>query len=523
MSQHVLAIDQGTTSSRAIIFDRKGSIVASAQREHRQILPHAGWVEHDPKEIWNNVQTALDRALSDAGLSLNNIAGIGLTNQRATTVVWNKRTGEPIYNAIVWQDTRTQPFVEQLSGSPLAEAIQQRTALPFATHLAGPKITWILQNVAGARKSAEAGDLLFGTIDTWLLWNLTGGPHGGIHATDATNANRTGFMDISTCSWIPEALAAYEIPATMMPEIRSSSEIYGYATALDNSRVPVSGILGDQQAAAFGQASFNAGESKNTYGTGNFLLINTGKNIVRSNHGLLTTLAYQVAGEPAHYALEGSIAITGSLVQWLRDNLGVIQSAADIEALAASVADNGGVYIVPAFSGLYAPYWRPSARGLIIGLTGYANKAHLARAALESIAFQTAEVIEAANADFGSPITELRVDGGIVANGSLMQFQADILGVPVVRPEVTQTTALGAAYAAGLAVGVWSDLDEIATNWREDVRWLPHMTPSQRTTQMSLWRLAVARSFDWADHVAEISADQVLAPSPFGADSPLVT
>jgi glycerol kinase len=500
MAEYVLAIDQGTTSSRAILFDHDGRIAATGQKEHRQIFPRAGWVEHDPAEIWENVREVIGIALGKANVTRHDVKAVGITNQRETTVVWNRATGEPVYNAIVWQDTRTQPIVDRLAADGGVDRFAARVGLPLATYFSGTKIVWILENVDGARVAAEAGELLFGTTDSWLLWNLTGGPEGGVHATDVTNASRTLFMDLETCQWDDEILAAFDVPRAMLPEIRSSSEIYGIVE--DSSllrQVPVAGILGDQQAATFGQAAFEAGESKNTYGTGNFLIVNTGEQIIRSSHGLLTTVGYRLGDGPTHYALEGGIAVTGSLVQWLRDNLGLIENAADIQKLADTVDDNGGVYIVPAFSGLFAPYWRPDARGVIVGLTRFVNKGHIARAALESVAFQTAEVIEAVNADAGVALTELKVDGGMVANDTLMQFQADVLGIPVIRPAVVETTALGAAYAAGLAVGFWSDLGELSANWREGHRWLPRLDEAERARRMRLWKKAVTRTFDWVD------------------------
>jgi glycerol kinase len=500
MAEYVLAIDQGTTSSRAILFDHDGRIAATGQKEHRQIFPRAGWVEHDPAEIWENVREVIGIALGKANVTRHDVKAVGITNQRETTVVWNRATGEPVYNAIVWQDTRTQPIVDRLAADGGVDRFAARVGLPLATYFSGTKIVWILENVDGARVAAEAGELLFGTTDSWLLWNLTGGPEGGVHATDVTNASRTLFMDLETCQWDDEILAAFDVPRAMLPEIRSSSEIYGIVE--DSSllrQVPVAGILGDQQAATFGQAAFEAGESKNTYGTGNFLIVNTGEKIIRSSHGLLTTVGYRLGDGPTHYALEGGIAVTGSLVQWLRDNLGLIENAADIQKLADTVDDNGGVYIVPAFSGLFAPYWRPDARGVIVGLTRFVNKGHIARAALESVAFQTAEVIEAVNADAGVALTELKVDGGMVANDTLMQFQADVLGIPVIRPAVVETTALGAAYAAGLAVGFWSDLGELSANWREGHRWLPRLDEAERARRMRLWKKAVTRTFDWVD------------------------
>ncbi|HEY5319952.1 MAG TPA: glycerol kinase GlpK [Galbitalea sp.] len=500
MADYVLAIDQGTTSSRAIIFDKSGSIISTGQLEHEQIFPKAGWVEHDPKEIWNNTREVIGQALSKANLTRHDIAAVGITNQRETAVVWDKTTGEPVYNAIVWQDTRTQSIVDRLAKDGGVERFKETVGLPLATYFSGTKIVWILENVEGAREKAEAGDLLFGTTDTWVLWNLTGGVKGGVHATDVTNASRTLFMDLKTLSWRQDILDIFGVPASMLPEIRSSSEVYGVAE--DNSllrEVKIAGILGDQQAATFGQAAFDQGEAKNTYGTGNFLIFNTDTEIVHSKNGLLTTLGYKLGDAPAHYALEGSIAVTGSLIQWLRDNLGLISSAAEVEDLAKTVDDNGGVYFVPAFSGLFAPYWRSDARGALVGLTRYVNKGHIARAALEATAFQTREVLDAVNADSGVPLTELKVDGGMIANNLLMQFQADILGVPVVRPVVAETTALGAAYAAGLAVGFWSDLDDLRKNWQEDSRWTPNMDDAERDRQMRNWKKAVTKTFDWVD------------------------
>jgi glycerol kinase len=500
MADYILAIDQGTTSSRAIIFDKKGSIISTGQLEHEQIFPKAGWVEHDPMEIWRNTREVIGQALGKADLTRHDIAAVGITNQRETAVVWDKNTGEPVYNAIVWQDTRTQPIVDRLAADGGVERFKQDVGLPLATYFSGTKIVWILENVEGARERAEAGDLLFGTTDCWVLWNLTGGPDGGVHATDVTNASRTMFMDLETLSWRDDILDTFGVPRSMMPEIRSSSEVYGTVESSSLLReVPVSGILGDQQAATFGQAAFDKGESKNTYGTGNFLIFNTDTEIVHSKNGLLTTLGYKLGDQPAHYALEGAIAVTGSLVQWLRDNLGIIQSAPEIEELAKTVDDNGGAYFVPAFSGLFAPYWRPDARGALVGLTRYVNKGHIARAALEATAFQTREVLDAVNADSGVDLEDLKVDGGMIANDTLMQFQADILGVPVIRPVVAETTALGAAYAAGLAVGFWSDLDDLRANWQEDRRWEPKMDPAERDRQMRLWKKAVTKTFDWVD------------------------
>ncbi|MFF2274842.1 glycerol kinase GlpK [Agromyces sp. NPDC058126] len=500
MADYVLAIDQGTTSSRAIIFDKAGSIVSTGQLEHEQIFPKAGWVEHDAAEIWRNTGEVIGQALGKANLTRHDIAAVGITNQRETTVVWDKTTGEPVYNAIVWQDTRTQSIVDRLAADGGVERFKAKVGLPLATYFSGTKVVWILENVPGAREKAEAGDLLFGTTDSWVLWNLTGGVDGGVHATDVTNASRTMFMDLETLQWDDEILGIFGVPRSMLPEIKSSSEVYGTANEHSLLReTPISGILGDQQAATFGQAAFATGEAKNTYGTGNFLIFNTGEEIVHSKNGLLTTVGYKLGDQPVHYALEGSIAVTGSLIQWLRDNLGLISSAAEVEELAKSVEDNGGAYFVPAFSGLFAPYWRPDARGALVGLTRFVNKGHIARAALEAIAFQTRDVIEAVNADAGVDLTELRVDGGATANDTLLQFQADILGVPVVRPVVAETTALGAAYAAGLAVGFWSSLDELAQNWQEDKRWTPSMDEAERARLDRNWKKAVSKTLDWVD------------------------
>ncbi|KNH18957.1 glycerol kinase [Arthrobacter sp. ZBG10] len=500
MNQYVIAIDQGTTSTRAIIFDHSGAIVSSGQMEHEQIFPQAGWVEHNAAEIWNNTREVIASALSKANLTRHDIAAVGITNQRETAVVWDKTTGEPVYNAIVWQDTRTQDIVDELSKDGGGDRFKPKVGLPLATYFSGTKIKWILDNVAGAREKAEAGDLVFGNTDAWVLWNLTGGVDGGVHVTDVTNASRTLFMDLETLQWDEEILGIFGVPLSMMPEIRSSSEVYGQVHGSQLLReTPVAGILGDQQAATFGQAAFQTGEAKNTYGTGCFLIFNTGEEIVHSKNGLLTTVGYKLGDAAPHYALEGSIAVTGSLIQWLRDNLGLISSAPEVETLAAAVEDNGGVYIVPAFSGLFAPYWRSDARGAIVGLTRYVNKNHIARAALESTAFQTREVLDAVNADSGVPLTELKVDGGMVANDALMQFQADILGVPVIRPKVVETTALGAAYAAGLAVDFWKDLGELSANWSEDKRWEPQLDQAEQDRQLRLWKKAVTKSMDWVD------------------------
>jgi len=497
MSQYVAAIDQGTTSTRCLIFDSTGRAVAGDQLEHGQRFPKPGWVEHDALEIWANTQRVVEGALAKTGVGGSALAAVGIANQRETTVVWDRRTGVPIHPAIVWQDTRTQGICDALAAQGGAARYQGRVGLPLATYFSGPKIRWILDHVDGARERTERGDLLFGTIDTWLLWNLTGGPNGGAHATDVTNASRTLLMDLKTLRWNPDIAAEIGVPAAMLPEIRSSSEVYGACAAGPLAGVPVAGLLGDQQAAAFGQLCFSPGAAKNTYGTGSFLLLHTGGAPVSSRHGLLTTVAYRIGDRPAAYALEGSVAVAGSLIQWLRDNLGIISSAAEVEALAASVEDNGGCYVVPAFSGLLAPHWRPDARGAIVGLTRYVTKAHLARAALEAVAFQTCEVVDAMRADSGVELAELKVDGGMVVNDLLMQLQADLLGVPVVRPKVIETTALGAAYAAGLAVGFWSGEDDLRRNWIEDRRFTPTMDAATRERLCARWRKAVSRTFDW--------------------------
>ena len=496
----VAAIDQGTTSSRCILFDHEATIVAVEQVEHRQLLPRAGWVEHDATEIWANTRSVMAGALARAELRSADVAAIGITNQRETTVVWDRATGEPVAPAIVWQDTRTQAICDQIGAlGGGAERYRDRVGLPLATYFAGPKVRWLLDNVDGVRARAEAGDLIFGTMDTWLLWNLSGGIDGGVHVTDATNASRTLLMDLDSLQWAPDIVSDMGIPASMLPEIRSSSEVYAQTRVRGPlAGVPIAGILGDQQAATLGQACTLPGEAKNTYGTGNFLLLNTGTTKVLSSNGLLTTVCYRLGDQPPVYALEGSIAVTGSLVQWLRDNLGLIQHAGEIEALARSVDDNGGAYFVPAFSGLFAPHWRPDARGAILGLTRFVNRGHLARAALEATAFQTREVVEAMNADSGVALSALKVDGGMAANELLMQFQADLLDVPVVRPRIVETTALGAAYAAGLAVGFWTSTDEIRANWAADKTWQPAMQATQREHLYGEWKKAVSKTLDWA-------------------------
>lgn len=499
MADYILALDQGTTSTRAIVFDRAGHTLATAQREHRQHFPQPGWVEHDPLEIWRNARNCIGLVLADAQLSPTDIAAIGITNQRETTICWDRKTGEPLHPAIVWQDTRSQDIVDRIAADGGVDQFRERTGLPLNAYFTATKIAWLLEHVEGARERAEAGEILFGTIDSWLTWHLTGGVNGGVHITDVTNASRSLLMRLDTCEWDPELLEVFGIPRKSLPQIRSSSEVYGRCSERSPlPGVPVAGILGDQQAATFGQAAFRMGEAKNTYGTGAFLVYGTGTERVLSEHGLLTTVAFKLGDGPTHYALEGSIAVAGSLVQWLRDNLGLVRSSAEIEPLADSVNDNGGCYIVPAFSGLYAPWWRPDARGVIVGLTSYVTKAHIARAALEATAFQSADVLEACNADAPEPLAELRVDGGMAVNNSLMQFQADLLGVPVVRPVVTETTALGAAFVAGLAVGFWSGLDELRSLWREDRRFIPAMNTDERERLRREWRRAVSRSFDLA-------------------------
>ncbi|MFD7659476.1 glycerol kinase GlpK [Actinosynnema sp. NPDC059797] len=501
MTQYVAAIDQGTTSTRCMIFDHSGRVVSVDQKEHQQIFPRAGWVEHDAEEIWANTRQVAAGALAKADLSAQDVVAVGITNQRETALVWDRTTGRPVYNAIVWQDTRTDRICQELGDlGGGQERYRDRTGLPLATYFSGPKVRWILDNVEGAREKAEAGDLLFGNMDTWVLWNMTGGVNGGVHVTDPTNASRTLLMDLDTLSWDEGIAADMGIPVSMLPEIRSSSEEYGRVRERGAlAGVPIAGILGDQQAATFGQACLSPGEAKNTYGTGNFVLLNTGTEKVMSENGLLTTVCYKIGDREPVYALEGSIAVTGSLVQWLRDNLGMITSAAEIEQHARTVEDNGGAYFVPAFSGLFAPYWRSDARGAIVGLTRFVNKGHLARAVLEATAFQTREVIDAMNADSGVALTSLKVDGGMVVNELLMQFQADILGVPVIRPVVNETTALGAAYAAGLAVGFWASEDDIRQNWAQDKQWDPAMDDETRERQYHLWKKAVTRTFDWVE------------------------
>jgi glycerol kinase len=501
VKKYVAAIDQGTTSTRFMIFDHSGNVVAVDQKEHRQIYPKPGWLEHDPLEIWERTQEvmkgALEKMVNDQSSTVSEIAAIGVTNQRETTVVWDKNTGRPVYNAIVWQDMRTDTIIAKFAKSGGQDRFRKKTGLPLATYFSGPKIKWILDNVKGAKEKAKKGDLLFGNIDTWLIWNLT-----GAHVTDVTNASRTMLMNLKTLDWDDEILKIMGIPCAMLPEIKSSSEIYGVVGAFHETPlqgIPVAGDLGDQQAALFGQTCFKAGEAKNTYGTGCFMLMNTGEKPVQSKAGLLTTLGYKIGNRKAVYALEGSIAITGALIQWLRDNLGLIEKSADVESLAKTVEDNGGIYFVPAFSGLYAPYWKSDARGVIAGMTRYVNKGHIARAALEATAYQTCEVLDAMEKDSGVKLRALKVDGGMVFNELLMQFQSDILNVPVVRPKVAETTALGAAYAAGLAVGFWKDFDELRANWGRDKEWRSQMNATRRKKLYLSWKKAVTRTFDWME------------------------
>ncbi|QEH92424.1 glycerol kinase GlpK [Dermacoccus abyssi] len=498
--KYVASIDQGTTSTRCMIFDHDGNVVAVGQMEHEQIFPKAGWVEHDAAEIWDNTRKVCAEALAKKDLDSDDIAAVGITNQRETTVVWDKKTGKPVYNAIVWQDTRTDPICKELAGDDGADKYKDVVGLPLATYFAGPKVMWILENVDGAREKAEAGDLLFGTMDTWVIWNMTGGTNGGVHVTDVTNASRTMLMNLDTLEWDESIAKDMGIPMSMLPEIRSSSEEYGKVRDRGVLRgVPIAGALGDQQAATFGQVCFEPGTAKNTYGTGNFLILNTGEEKVMSKNGLLTTVCYRIGDQKPVYALEGSIAVTGSLVQWLRDNLKLIKDAKEVEKYAKEVDDNGDVYVVPAFSGLFAPHWRSDARGVVVGLTRFANRGHLCRAALEAVAYQSQEVVKAMNADSDVEMTELKVDGGMVVNETLMQFQSDILDVEVIRPKVNETTALGAAYAAGLAVGFWKDLDDLRRQWAEDKRWKPSMEDDERRRLLGRWSQAVERTLDWAE------------------------
>jgi glycerol kinase len=501
MRRYVGAIDQGTTSTRFIVFDNAGAIVAQAQKEHAQIFPRPGWVEHDAAEIWRNTRATAAEALIRANLRARNLDAVGITNQRETTVLWDRRTGAPLHNAIVWQDTRVDAAVHALAQEGGQGRLRAQTGLPLASYFSALKLQWLLDNVAGAREKAEAGEALFGTVDSWLAWNLAGGPDGGLHITDVTNASRTQLLDIASLEWSPALLALFRIPAACLPRVVSSSEIYGEAR-LELEGVKLAGMLGDQQAAMVGQVCFDIGEAKNTYGTGNFLLMNTGTQPRFSESGLITTVAYRFGSEKAAYALEGSIAITGALVQWLRDNLGIIRSAGEVDVLAESVADNGGVYIVPAFSGLYAPHWRADARGAIVGLTRFANKAHICRAALEAAAYQTHDVVQAMEADSGVKLSELRVDGGMVRSSPLMQFQADILQTEVVRPKVIETTALGAAYAAGLAVGVWDGTDALREQWQSDKSWQPSMDEGIRAAHLRAWYKAISRSLGWVENQA---------------------
>ena len=498
MATYVGAIDQGTTSTRFIVFDHAGKVVGAEQQGHEQIFPKPGWVEHNPLELWDHTEEVIMGALKKTGVSAKDLAAVGVTNQRETAVVWDKASGKPVYNAIVWQDTRTDTICNQLAKDGGQDRFRKKVGLPLATYFSGPKVKWILDNVAGVRAKAEHGEVLFGNIDTWLIWNLTGGPNGGVHVTDVSNASRTMLMDLSTLDWDADMLKVMGIPRAMLPAIKASSAVYGNATGA-LAGIPVAGDLGDQQAALFGQTCFSAGEAKNTYGTGCFMLLNTGNKAVQSKNGLLTTLGYKIGNDQPVYCLEGSIAITGALVQWLRDNLGLIEKSADVESLARSVDDNGGIYFVPAFSGLFAPYWKSDARGAIVGLTRYVNKGHIARAALEATAFQTREVLDAMNKDSGVNLTALKVDGGMVFDDTLMQFQADILGVPVIRPTVSETTALGAAYAAGLAVGFWSAVEDLRSNWGKDKVWQPKLDAKQRDTQYHFWKKAVTRTFDWVE------------------------
>jgi glycerol kinase len=496
MAQYAAAVEQGTTSTRFMVFDHGGQVVSVDQKEHEQIYPKPGWVEHDPMEIWQRTQEVVRAGLDKVKAS--DIAGVGVTNQRETTVVWERSSGRPVYNAIVWQDTRTDQICNELSADGGQDRFRDKTGLPIATYFSGPKIKWILDNVDGVRSKAESGDVLFGNIDTWVIWLLTGGPDGGVHVTDVTNASRTMMMDLKTLDWDEEILGILGVPRAMLPAIKASSEVYGEAKD-GLSGIPVAGDLGDQQAALFGQTCFSVGEAKNTYGTGNFLLLNTGNEIVPSKSGLITGLGYKIGDQQAVYMLEGSIAITGALVQWLRDNIGLIPNAPEVEKLAKTVDDNGGVYFVPAFSGLFAPYWRNEARGVIAGLTRYVNKGHIARATLEATAWQTKEVVDAMNADSGVDLASLKVDGGMVYNELLMQFQADVLDVPVIRPTVAETTSLGAAYAAGLATGFWSEVEDLRANWGKDKEWQPQMDPQEREKEYGYWKKAVTRTFDWLD------------------------
>ncbi|HJX67547.1 MAG TPA: glycerol kinase GlpK [Candidatus Limnocylindrales bacterium] len=498
LAQYVGALDQGTTSTRFMIFNHSGGVVAIEQKEHEQIYPKPGWVEHDPAEIWTRCVEVIRGALTKAGIKASDLAAVGITNQRETAVVWDRKTGKAVYNAIVWQDTRTDTLINGWAKDGGQDRFRAKVGLPLATYFSGPKVKWILDNVPGAQAKADAGDLMFGNIDTWCIWNLTGGVSGGVHVTDVSNASRTMLMNLATLDWDPDMLKVMGVPRSMLPAIKASSAVYGKGVG-DLAGIPIAGDLGDQQAALFGQTCFSAGEAKNTYGTGCFMLLNTGTKPVQSKSGLLTTLGYKIGDQPAVYALEGSIAITGALVQWLRDNLGMIKTSGEIEELAKTVDDNGGVYFVPAFSGLFAPYWKSDARGVIAGLTRYVNKGHIARAVLEATAWQTREVLDAMNSDSGVPLTALKVDGGMVFNDLLMQFQADVLGVPVIRPKVAETTALGAAYAAGLAVGFWKAVEDLRANWQKDREWTPKMDAKTREKDLKLWKKAVTRTFNWVE------------------------
>ncbi len=499
MAKYVGAVDQGTTSTRFMVFDHSGKVVGYEQKEHEQIYPKPGWVEHDPLEIWQATQEVISGTLKKLHLEPKDLAAVGVTNQRETAVVWEKATGKPVYNAIVWQDTRTDLICNELAKDGGQDRFRTKVGLPLATYFSGMKIKWILENDPSLKEKAEKGEILFGNIDTWVIWNLTGGPKGGVHITDVTNASRTFMMNLETLDWDPEMLQVLGVPRAMLPDIKASSQVYGYAKG-DLEGVAVAGDLGDQQAALFGQTCYSPGEAKNTYGTGCFMLMNTGTKPIQSKNGLLTTLGYKIGKEPAVYALEGSIAITGALVQWIRDNLKMIEKSSDIEQLAKTVEDSGGIYFVPAFSGLFAPYWKSDARGAIVGLTRYINAGHLARAVLEATAYQTAEVLEAMNKDSGVELTALKVDGGMVFNETLMQFQSDILGVPVIRPTVAETTALGAAYAAGLAVGFWEKVEDLRANWGKDKEWHPAMAEETREKLYKGWKKAVTRTFDWVEN-----------------------
>jgi glycerol kinase len=498
MAKYAAAVDQGTTSTRFMIFDHSGQVVAVDQKEHEQIYPKPGWVEHDPMEIWTRTQEVIKGALAKSGVDPKDIAAVGVTNQRETTVVWEKATGKPVYNAIVWQDTRTDQICNELAKDGGQDRFRSHVGLPLATYFSGPKIKWVLDNVPGARARAEKGEILFGNIDTWVIWNLTGGPNGGVHVTDVSNASRTMLMNLETLDWDTGILGIMGVPRAMLPAIKPSAERYGMAVGA-LAGIPVSGDLGDQQAALFGQTCFSTGEAKNTYGTGCFMLLNTGNKPVQSKNGLLTTLGYKIGSQPAVYCLEGSIAITGALVQWLRDNLGFFAFSKHVEDFAKRVEDSGGIYFVPAFSGLFAPYWKSDARGAIVGMTRYVTRDHICRAALEATAYQTREVLDAMNKDSGVALTALKVDGGMVYNDTLMQFQADILGVPVIRPVVAETTALGAAYAAGLAEGFWAAVNDLRVNWGKDKEWTPAMDAGKREKLYAGWKKAVTRTFDWVE------------------------